>query len=73
MELLAAVIVTALVNGKRKHWSKGNCGDFIWWTLEPNRPFGHIGYHVNQPYVWQSGSSTGPSKEKLFEGEFLGR
>jgi cell wall-associated NlpC family hydrolase len=59
-----------LADGKRKHWSKGSCGNWIWWTFSPDRPFGHIGIHIEQPYVWQSGSSTGPSKEKLFRGSF---
>lgn len=51
-------------------WRNANCGSLIWWTFERSRPKGHIGVHVKQPFIWQSGSSTGPSKEKLFDGGF---
>lgn len=51
-------------------WKNASCGYFIWWTLTPDRPYGHIGVHVKHPNIWQSGSSTGPTKEKLFEGSY---
>ena len=59
-----------LAEGKGKDWREGNCNDWIWWTFEPDRPFGHIGMHINSTRVWQSGSSTGPNSETLFDGSF---
>lgn len=59
-----------LADGERKHWSEGGCGDWIWWTFGPDRPFGHIGMQVGNETAWQSGSSTGPTSEKLFEGSY---
>ncbi len=59
-----------LADGKRKHWSEGSCGDWIWWTFSPDRPFGHIGMQINATRAWQSGSSTGPTPETLFRGSY---
>lgn len=59
-----------LADGERKHWSDGDCGDLIWWTFSPDRPFGHVGMQIGNETAWQSGSSTGPNREKLFEGSF---
>ncbi len=41
------------------------CGSWIWWTLTPNRPFGHIGIATNNNHAWHSGSTTGPQKITL--------
>ena len=62
-----------LASGERKGWREAGCGDWIWWTFKPSRPHGHIGMHVELPFVWQSGSSTGPERELLFEGGFWDR
>ena len=59
-----------LASGNDKHWNKANCGDWIWWQFSADRPYGHIGMHVNQPHAWQSGSSTGPTEIKLFENGY---
>lgn len=56
--------------GEDNHWSEGNCGWLIWWTFTPDRPYGHIGMHTNQPDVWQSGSSTGPTEIIMREGGY---
>ena len=50
-----------IAGGDDKHWEEAVCGDWIWWTFTPNRPFGHIGIHTERPRVWHSGSSTGPT------------
>jgi len=47
------------------HWTEAKCGDLIWFTFTPNRPFGHIGMHSSDNIFWHSGSSTGPTKAKL--------
>lgn len=62
-----------LADGKRKHWSEGNCSDWIWFTFSSDRPFGHVGMHINATRVWQSGSSTGPTPETLFQGSYWDR
>jgi cell wall-associated NlpC family hydrolase len=62
-----------LAKGEEKHWKDGLCGDWIWWTLQGNRPYGHIGMHTRQPVVWQSGSSTGPIDVMLFDSSFWDR
>jgi cell wall-associated NlpC family hydrolase len=59
-----------LAGGPDKHWSRADCGYWIWWTLSPDRPLGHIGMHVTQPHIWQSGSSTGPTRKRLFIGSY---
>lgn len=62
-----------LAGGEEKHWKEGACGDWIWWTLQEHRPYGHIGMHAHQPHAWQSGSSTGPANIRLFEGGYWDR
>jgi len=62
-----------LAAGREKHWKEGACGDWIWWTLQEQRPYGHIGMHARQPEVWQSGSSTGPVDLRLFDGDYWDR
>lgn len=59
-----------LASGKDKEWNKGECGDWIWWQFRSDRPYDHIGMHIEQPFAWESGSSTGPVKVKLFKGGF---
>lgn len=65
-----AIKMAIMASGERKSWKEGNCGDWIWWSFSPDRPFGHMGMHTEQPYVWQSGSSTGPTRETMFEGSY---
>ncbi len=50
---------------KSKSIEDEKCGAWVWWTLTPDRPFGHIGVAVDNNYVWHSGSSTGPIKISL--------
>lgn len=57
-------------SGAERHWREAQCGDWVWWTLQAHRPYGHIGMHVEQPVVWQSGSSTGPAGIRLSEGGY---
>lgn len=59
-----------LAEGEPKHWEKGSCGDWIWWTFSADRPYGHIGMHIDPVEVWQSGSSTGPTEIKMWEGGY---
>lgn len=56
-----------------EHWAVMDCGAWIWWSFSPDRPYGHIGMHVRQPYAWQSGSSTGPTEITLSAGGFWDR
>jgi len=56
--------------GDDKHWSNATCGDWIWWQFSPDRPYGHIGIHADQSHVWQSGSSTGPTKIQMQDGGY---
>ena len=62
-----------MASGDPVHWSEAECGAWIWWTLSPNRPFGHIGMHVDQPAFWHSGSSLGVTRAKLFPGGYWDR
>jgi cell wall-associated NlpC family hydrolase len=62
-----------LAGGEEAHWSEAGCGYWIWWTLQPHRPYGHVGMHVEQPMVWQSGSSTGPVEIKMWGGGYWDR
>lgn len=62
-----------LAEGQETHWSEAECGGWIWWTLQPHRPYGHIGMHAEQPGVWHSGSSTGPTKVTVFNGSYWDR
>ena len=59
-----------LAEGEKKHWEKGQCLDWTWFTLQPQRPYGHIGLHTKENNFWQSGSSTGPSPEVFWKGNF---
>ena len=53
------------------HWKQASCGFFIWWQFTPDRPYGHIGIHLNPPHeVTQSGSSTGPTEIKLMDDNY---
>jgi len=58
------------LDSTEKHWTDAQCGDWIWWTLTPDRPYGHIGMHTRQPEVWQSGSSTGPTSISMVKGNY---
>ena len=58
---------------EEKHWSEAECGDWVWWTLQSHRPFGHIGIHVEQPVIWHSGSSMGVSTIEMFRGGYWDR
>lgn len=62
-----------LAAGSPTHWSEAGCGDWVWWTLQPTRPRGHIGMHSVQPAAWQSGSSTGPTEIALWVNGFWDR
>lgn len=59
-----------LANGKSKHWSNSTCGDWTFFTFSPDRPKGHIGMITLNPEFYQSGSSTGPVKEKYIRDGF---
>lgn len=59
-----------MIDGKSKHWSNAYCGDLIWFTFTPNRPYGHIGMHSFPNQFWHSGASTGPTKAYLIRGRY---
>jgi len=59
--------------GNDVHWSDAECGYWVWWTFSPDRPYGHIGIHLEQPEFIQSGSNTGPTISIHREGEFWNR
>ena len=59
-----------MARGEPRHWSQGECGDWIWWTFTADRPFGHIGMHITADQVWQSGSSTGPTPTRMIPGGY---
>lgn len=64
-----------MAGGSPKHWQDGKCLDWIWWTFSPDRPYGHIGMHINEEendeiIVYQSGSSTGPTETNMVEGGY---
>jgi len=59
-----------LAGGSPKHWQDGKCLDWIWWTFTPDRPYGHIGMHITNDIVWQSGSSTGPTETNMFTSSY---
>lgn len=61
-----------LASGEEKHYSEAHCGDWIWWTLQGHRPYGHIGQH-GAKQVWQSGSSTGPTNIEMPSGGYWDR
>ncbi len=52
------------------HWSEGKCGYIVWWTLQSDRPYGHLGMHTIQPKFWHSGSSSGPTEATHWQGGF---
>lgn len=56
--------------GPDMHWGEADCGYVIWWTLDPSRPYGHLGMHYEQPTVWHSGSSTGPTRERMWKSGY---
>lgn len=58
------------IESNEVHWKNATCGHLVWWTFEPDRPFGHIGYMVVNPKFWQSGSSGGVYSRKFFNGSF---
>ncbi len=60
-------------NSERMFWKEAKCSYLIWWTFSPDRPYGHIGMHVHQPFVWQSGSSTGPTEIKMIKKGYWGK
>lgn len=62
-----------LAGGQSKHWSDGQCGDWIWWSFSSDRPYGHIGMHIDGKDVWQSGSSTGPKDIIIQNGNYWDR
>lgn len=51
-------------------WKDAECGSLIWWTLEKDRPKGHMGIMVKNPKFWQAGSSSGVYSRKFFEGSY---
>lgn len=51
-------------------WREGECKDLVWWTLTPDRPYGHIGIITRAPKFWQSGSSHGVYSRRFFEGSY---
>ncbi len=53
-----------------KHWKESKCTDLVWWTLEEDRPKGHIGVMVKNPKFWQAGSSNGVYSRKFFDGSY---
>ncbi|WP_084301821.1 C40 family peptidase [Desulfonatronovibrio hydrogenovorans] len=59
--------------GPDQHWSEAKCGYVVWWTLQPSRPYGHLGMHIEQPEFWHSGSSTGPTKATHWRGSYWDR
>jgi hypothetical protein len=59
-----------MIDSKSKHWSESYCGDLIWFTFTPNRPYGHIGMHSSQNKFWHSGASTGPTTAYLIRGRY---
>lgn len=59
-----------LANGDAKHWSNSTCGDWTFFTFSPDRPKGHVGMITKNPNFYQSGSSTGPNKEKFIRNGF---
>ncbi len=65
-----AVKYYLMIDGSDIHWSNASCGDWIWWQFSDGRPYGHIGMHTNQSYVWESGSSTGPTQIAMEEGNY---
>lgn len=58
------------IDTKEKHWSEASCTNLIWWTFQPNRPYGHIGMHLKDDKITQSGSSTGPTENKIKDNGF---
>ena len=59
-----------LAGGDSKDWSNSTCGDWTFFTLSPDRPKGHVGMITKNPNFYQSGSSTGPNKEKFIKNNF---
>jgi len=47
------------------HWSNSECLDLVWWTLTPDRPFGHIGIMMKNDNFWHSSSSLGVTGDKF--------
>ena len=62
-----------MLGGPGRHWSKAGCGDWVWWTLQGHRPYGHIGIMVVPPAFWQSGSSRGVYSRSFFGGSYWDR
>jgi len=59
-----------MLNGDGEHWRESEGGHLVWWTLSPNRPYGHIGVISEHPKFWQSGSSNGVTSRKFFNGSY---
>ena len=52
------------------HWNDAECTWWTWWTFTPDRPYGHVGIHLEQPEFIHSGSSTGPTTATHWEGGY---
>lgn len=49
-----------LISDEPKHYEESVCGNLVWFTLSPSRPYGHVGMITNNPpSFWHAGSSTG--------------
>ena len=59
-----------MLDGDGHYWTGSDCGDLVWWTLTPDRPFGHIGIVTRPPKFWQSGSSRGVYSRRFFRGSY---
>jgi len=59
-----------MLSGDGEHWKESEGGYLVWWTLTPNRPYGHIGVISKYPKFWQSGSSSGVTSRNFFDGSY---
>ena len=62
-----------VADGDPVHWGHAGCGYWIWWTLHPGRPYGHMGMHSEQPVVWHAGNSTGVTSVGIRPGGYWDR
>jgi len=48
------------------HWQEANCTYLVWFTFSPDRPYGHVGIHLEPTENFtHSGSSTGPTEATI--------
>lgn len=61
------------VFGIKGHWKNAEKFDLVFFTITPNRPYGHVGIYDRDGWFWQSGNSTGFVRRDLKTNKYWSR